>query len=235
MRDPYQVLGVSKDTSEQDIKKAYRKLCKQYHPDLNPDTPSAQAKFQEVQTAYEMISNGTVDTAAGNTASGSYGGYRQQGSSENPFGGFTFWGFDFEDLFFGGSTYQRQAQQRQTGENQYMQAARNYINAHRYREALTVLNSVEERNAKWYYYSAVAYAGTGNKSAANQFARTAAQMEPGNYDYQQFANQMAGGGAYSSGSAPRSSASPLSFLGKLVVGYFILQFLLMLLRFIFRF
>lgn len=55
MRDPYSVLGVAKKASQKDIKSAFRKLAKKYHPDQNPDDPSAQAKFAEVNQAYEII------------------------------------------------------------------------------------------------------------------------------------------------------------------------------------
>ncbi|MEP0455601.1 MAG: DnaJ domain-containing protein, partial [Roseibium sp.] len=55
MRDPYSVLGVAKSATEADIKKAFRKLAKQYHPDQNQDDPKAQARFAEVNQAYEII------------------------------------------------------------------------------------------------------------------------------------------------------------------------------------
>jgi DnaJ-class molecular chaperone len=55
MRDPYQILGVAKDASQADVKKAFRKLAKQHHPDQNPNDPKAQAKFSEVNSAYEIL------------------------------------------------------------------------------------------------------------------------------------------------------------------------------------
>ena len=56
-RDYYEVLGVSKDASEQEIKKAYRKLALKYHPDKNPDDPSSEEKFKEAAEAYDVLSN----------------------------------------------------------------------------------------------------------------------------------------------------------------------------------
>ena len=58
MTDPYQVLGVSPTASDDEVKKAYRTLCKKYHPDANvgkPDAAQAEKKFMEVQQAYEEI------------------------------------------------------------------------------------------------------------------------------------------------------------------------------------
>ena len=58
MRDPYQVLGVSQDASEEEIKKAYRKLSRMYHPDANINNPNkaqAEEKFKEIQQAYQQI------------------------------------------------------------------------------------------------------------------------------------------------------------------------------------
>ena len=56
-RDYYEVLGVSKGASEDEIKKAFRKKAKQYHPDLHPDDADAKEKFQEVNEAYEVLSD----------------------------------------------------------------------------------------------------------------------------------------------------------------------------------
>src|SRR5512140_2233943 len=55
MRDPYEVLGVSKGASEADIKSAYRKLAKKLHPDANKDDPKAATRFSELNTAYEIL------------------------------------------------------------------------------------------------------------------------------------------------------------------------------------
>ncbi len=57
MRDFYEILGIDKNASEDDIKKAYRKLAKKHHPDLNPDNPEAEQNFKEVNYAYEVLSN----------------------------------------------------------------------------------------------------------------------------------------------------------------------------------
>jgi curved DNA-binding protein CbpA len=56
-RDPYELLGVPREASGDDIRKAYRKLARQHHPDANPDAPEAEERFKEIQQAYEVLSN----------------------------------------------------------------------------------------------------------------------------------------------------------------------------------
>src|SRR6266508_6799101 len=56
-RDLYEVLGVKRDASDDDVKKAYRKLARQYHPDRNPGDKQAETKFKEVQEAYDVLSD----------------------------------------------------------------------------------------------------------------------------------------------------------------------------------
>jgi len=56
-KDYYQILGVSKNASEKEIKQAYRRLARKHHPDLNPNDKSAEARFKEINAAYEVLSN----------------------------------------------------------------------------------------------------------------------------------------------------------------------------------
>ena len=78
MQDPYEVLGVSRDASTEEIKKAYRTLSRKYHPDANINNPNkaqAEEKFKQVQQAYKQI----MDEKERGTASGGYGGQRGYG------------------------------------------------------------------------------------------------------------------------------------------------------------
>ena len=62
-RDYYEVLGVNRDASEDEIKKAYRKLAMKHHPDRNPDNPKAEAHFKEAKEAYEILSDAAKRSA----------------------------------------------------------------------------------------------------------------------------------------------------------------------------
>ena len=79
MTDPYKVLGVSPNASDEEIKKAYRRLAKQYHPDRNPGDAAAAKKMQEVNAAYEQIKN--PEKAQQNQGGYNPYGYSQQGNA----------------------------------------------------------------------------------------------------------------------------------------------------------
>ena len=172
--DPYQVLGISRGASDEEIKKAYRNLSRKYHPDANVNNPNkaqAEEKFKQVQQAYDQIMKEKEQGSFG----GGYGGY------------------GYGNYGFGG--YQKQQSQSSDYEN-YMRAAANYIQSRHYKEALNVLNSMQERGAMWYYYSAIANNGAGNNVIALEHAKKAAALEPNNYQYRQLVQQLEGGGTW---------------------------------------
>jgi DnaJ-class molecular chaperone len=122
MRDPYEVLGVSRTASQEEIKKAYRALAKKLHPDVNPGNEAVEQQFKEVTAAYDFLSDeerrrqfdaGEID-AAGTTRNPFRHHYRQDAA-----GGFDFsgGGIDLDDLFsdlFGRGRGARQGWQQQT-------------------------------------------------------------------------------------------------------------------------
>src|SRR5271168_3692239 len=92
-RDYYEVLGVAKGASEEEIKKAYRKLARQFHPDRNPGDKQAETRFKEVQDAYDVLSDKTKRAQYDRFGfAGADGGFRGAGPGGGP-GGQTFhWG-----------------------------------------------------------------------------------------------------------------------------------------------
>lgn len=221
MRDPYQVLGVSRDASEEEIKKAYRKLSRIYHPDANVNNPNkeqAEEKFKEIQQAYQQIMKEREQGSAygsngygGNGYSGGYGtghGGSSQGgysSFDDFFGGFGFGGF-------GQGAYGQSGQS--TGSDDpytvHMKAARNYLNSGHYKEAANVLSGITERTAQWYYYSSIANQGLGNNAAALEHAQRAAAMEPDNYEYANWQQRMESGGSWYAGRQTQYGGMPVS-------------------------
>ena len=162
--DPYKVLGVSRDASDEEIKQAYRRLAKKYHPDLNPGDQEAARKMQEVNAAYEQIKNPEKTQQSSQTGYDPFGGYRQQSRPE-------------------------------AGDDQYQQAAAQYIRFGRFREALNTRENSAQRDARWYYLSALANDGLGNQVTAMEHIRRAVSMDPGNPEYLSALSRMEHGGA----------------------------------------
>lgn len=210
MTDPYQILGVPRSASDDEVKKAYRALSRKYHPDANINNPNkdqAEAKFKEVQQAYQQIMKEREYGTSGSSSYGNAGGYSGYGNYGNtggyssggygdPFGGFGgFWG-DFGSAFGGGYRQQTQSTGSESEDSLHMRAAANFINSGHYQEALNLLKDIKERNAQWYYYSAMANSGLGNNVAALEHAEKAYQMEPGNMQYQVLLQRLKSGGSW---------------------------------------
>lgn len=181
MADPYQVLGVDRDASDEEIKRAYRKLAKQYHPDTNPGDEYAAKKMQEINDAYDQIKNPEKyrSQSAGSQGYNPYGQSGYGGYGYNPFGGY----------------YQQRQSYGQKYADSHLQAAYNYILYRRYREAVTVLNQMTgARDAQWYYLSALANHGLGNQVTALEHMKRAVSMDPDNQEYLNALDRMEHGG-----------------------------------------
>lgn len=159
MSNPYEILGVSEQASDEEVKKAYRKLSRKYHPDANVNSPNAaeyEEKFKQVQQAYQQI----MEDRHNSNASFSHFHTESSGGQD-------------EDTI-------------------HLQAAVNFIENYRFAEAVRVLNEIKNRDAQWYYISAVANNGAHNYLIALDHARIAAEMEPNRPEYQHLFEQLKG-------------------------------------------
>ena len=216
MSDPYKILGISRDASDDEVKKAYRQLSRKYHPDANVNNPNkdkAEEMFKLVQQAYQqvMYERQHPYSSAGQgswSRPGSQSAGRPSGSSGTSSGQtwqdengttYTYYGnfenfSDFWTEFFSSYGFGTQgASQDNSEEAIHLRAAASYINHGMFQEALNVLSAMEERNAQWYYYSAAANSGIGNDAVALEHAQRAASMEPNNPNYQSMLQQLQSG------------------------------------------
>lgn len=168
MRDPYEVLGVSPDAGDDEIKRAYRDLARKYHPDNyqnNPLADLAEEKMKEINKAYDAITKGRTG--------GSGGGYTSQSYS------------------YGGSAYQ---QQRQSAGGNVFAQVRQAVNRNDLDGAEQLLQGVPSRNGEWYFLmGSIAYR-RGWLDEARQNYQIAVRMDPNNMEYRQALGMMQRGG-----------------------------------------
>jgi len=171
MRDPYSVLGVSQNASDDEVKKAYRELARKYHPDNyqnNPLADLAEEKMKEINEAYDTITkqrSGGYQQTSGGYGNQYQGGYQRQysGGASNP-------------------TYAR---------------VRSLINAGDLQSAERVLMEIGQKDGEWYFLSgSIAYRKGWLDEAMQNYTR-AVQMDPNNMEYRQaLAMIQRGGQAY---------------------------------------
>lgn len=205
VNNPHQLLGVSENATQEEIKRAYRRKAKECHPDLHPNDPEAARKMNELNEAYDMLMNPEkYQKRQQQNPYGQSGGYSQQG---NPYGqrqqygggyggqgGYSrggwqsdFGGFGFEDIFgFGGyQSAQVPPPTEQPGDSELVRQAIRDMQQRAYHSAILHLQNVvsAQRNARWYYLSGVANHGAGNTIQAAEHMTRACQMDPGNQVY----------------------------------------------------
>ena len=157
MNDPYQILGVSENASDEEIKKAYRDLARKYHPDNYHDNPLAdlaQEKMKEINAAYEEINR---RRSGGNrTSGGSYGGYQQQ-----------------------------YGQYQGRSSSSVLQQVRIAIQSGDLSRAEALLANYSDHNAEWNFLRGAVCYRRGWMDEAKRYYQTACQMDPGNPEYRQ--------------------------------------------------
>lgn len=171
MSDPYSILGVKPDASDEEVKRAYRELARKYHPDNyqnNPLADLAEEKMKEINEAYDAI---TRQRAGG--SSGSYGGSSYQS----------------------GQSYQSSYQQSGQSASPLYTRIRQAINMGDLAQAEQLLRSAPSQNGEWHFLmGSVAYR-KGWLDEAMQHFQMACNMEPGNAEYRQALAMMQGGGS----------------------------------------
>lgn len=172
MTDPYKVLGVSPSATDEEIKDAYRKLAKKYHPDQYGDSPLSELageKMKEINEAYDTIVSQRKNRGANNNGYG-YNNYNTYNAGYNA-------------GYAGGSSA--------SGFND----VRRFIMAGRIADAEQILNGVpvESRNAEWYFLKGTVLYRRGWLEEAKEHFTRACQMDPGNPEYQRALDYMENG------------------------------------------
>ena len=171
MREPYEVLGVSPNASDDEGKRAYRELARKYHPDNyqnNPLADLAEEKMKEVKEAYDAITK--ARSGGGSSGGGYQGGYSQS--------------YGYQGQYSGGDS---------SSSTSFAQV-RQYINMGNLDGAEQLLRGISSKNGEWYFLmGSIAYR-RGWLDEARQNYQIACQMEPGNMEYRQALSMMQQGG-----------------------------------------
>ncbi len=173
MNDPYSVLGITPEATDDEVKQAYRTLARKYHPDNyqnNPLADLAEEKMKEINEAYEAITKMRAGGGGGYQSGTSSSGYQSRPSG-------------------GGSSYNGYQQQRGHADPIYAQV-RSAINAGDIYQAETLLSRATRQDAEWYFLQgSIAYRKGWLDEAMSNYQR-AVSMDPGNVEYRRAYNMM---------------------------------------------
>ena len=215
IENPYKVLGLEDGASADEIKKAYRLMAKKYHPDLNPDDPQIHEKMNEVNEAYDMLTNPSKYAAR----------QAQEAATQED-------NSDYEVVaekqpaVSAGAKIPRPVVLPE--DSPEVQQVVELLNANRFDEAIEILTKIPgaDRDARWYYLNGLANMMLGDNRKAIEFFHKAAQQEPQNDLYMRLFMQMqqvTQAAAKKSGGFPITPLIPIGliagyFLGKLFFG-----------------
>lgn len=190
--NPYKVLGVSENATQEEIRAAYLELVKKYHPDKYTDNPLkelAGEKLKEINQAYEMLTKKQTTTSGssyGSSSNGAYGSYNAGGTYSRP----------------GGTAYSGPFAAE-------FARARSFINQNNLDAAQAVLNSVSVHNAEWNYLSGVIFLRQGSYQRAVECFSRAYDAEPDNPEYRNaYLSLNNSGRAYQRNTSGNMDASP---------------------------
>lgn len=193
--DPYKVLGVTPQTSDDDVKRAYRELARKYHPDNyvnNPLADLAENRMKEINEAYDMIMNERAGRSGGAAGGQQYSAGQQQ---------------------YGGSQQQR----AYTGANANLYGqVRQAINQGNLGMAEALLQRANGRDAEWFFLMGTVYYRKGWYDEAARAYTQACQMDPSNMEYRTALNNLNMSGGYG-GYRPMQEASMCDFCVQLAV------------------
>lgn len=197
-RDPYAVLGLEPGAPLPEVKKAFRKLAREYHPDANANDAEAEDKMSAINDAYEAITSGRYALPSENDAADTAA---DAGGSEGTGDAGAATGDDFDvdaetvRLFesFGSFRYDYEPDRSLSDAvNEQLAEVFALIKSGDYKAATKTLEHMDEKkqNARWYYYYAMADARAGKRPEALGFAKTAVERDPETVEYQDFYTQL---------------------------------------------
>ncbi len=183
--DPYKILGLEKGASDDEIKKAYKKMAKKYHPDLNNNSPEAAEMMKKVNEAYDILINHKSYSTSGSSnaySSGGYGNSSYYQNQGNPFDWFSSFGY---------SSFDQRDFDARYGSGPSIERAKALYNMRQFQRAMNELRRMpgSDRNAEWFFVSFLINSALGNISEAEADIRRAESMDPSNRKYSQYAEQ----------------------------------------------